>query len=603
MHIRFLTVFLILIYTSEMVAQVVSSQTTDVLKRANTLQLSSKTTEALKLINHQIESSVNSPDDLSYLYAYQTGLYATLDSLRLAKRSLDNNLEQIDKAQSIEAKAVAYRAKAFLNNAIGLTDEAVKDAKYGLKLLGKSNKDLETKYYLNYLLYRAYSKWKNEEKMNEYIGESEKYALMANQPNWMSNVYNGKSTVFLAKLSKTNDRRYADSSFFYLQKSFALLQTAKEKTSMTSFVITCINIANYYYEHSDKPLAEQKKEAFRYLKMAEDSLTKNDPDSDIWLNIYGIKNGFAIKENNLDLAEGFLIEGLSKIDTEDPGNADALYMVYEDLGKIAVKKNNFQSAYNYQKKAEDLLKKTFSQQQIFNTQKLEVQYEIEKKNQQLALLAERAELRKNQNYLYGGLAIVSILGLIFMFRSYNFRLKYSIEREKKLEQEKEEAERNAAMNIKLEKEEQARLKAEQQLMELQQQQLRKEVLANNLMIEQKNETLKLIQTKIQEGDSKDITKLLKEEAFLNDDFEEVRSHIQQLHPNFFLQLTERSNQKLTPLDLKYCAYLYLKLSTKQIAQLLHVEAQSVRMFKYRLKQKFNLDKDTDLETFLQYIGT
>ena len=54
--------------------------------------------------------------------------------------------------------------------------------------------------------------------------------------------------------------------------------------------------------------------------------------------------------------------------------------------------------------------------------------------------------------------------------------------------------------------------------------------------------------------------------------------------------------------LKYCAYIYLQMSTKQIAQVLHVEAQSVRMFKYRLKQKFSLPKEADLETFLQEVG-
>jgi len=218
-------------------------------------------------------------------------------------------------------------------------------------------------------------------------------------------------------------------------------------------------------------------------------------------------------------------------------------------------------------------------------------------------LGETADLRQRQNYLYGGLAILATLGLAFMFRSYHFKLRYSIEREKKLAMEKEDAELNAEMQVKLEREEQARLKAEQDLLELKHQQLQKEALANSLIIEHKNDMLKQIQSKLQDGDPRDIQKLLREETLLNADFEDIKWQIQQLHPTFFSQLIEKANQKLTPLDLRYCAYIYLQMSTKQIAQVLHIEAQSVRMFKYRLKQKFGLSKESDLESFLQEVGS
>src|SRR5690606_25695862 len=164
---------------------------------------------------------------------------------------------------------------------------------------------------------------------------------------------------------------------------------------------------------------------------------------------------------------------------------------------------------------------------------------------------------------------------------------------------KEDAQRTMAVQIRLEKEEQARLKAEQELLDLKRQQLEKEALTNSLIIEHKNDTLKQIQNQIQEGDSRNIQKLLKEEMLLRANFEDVKMQIQELHPDFFNRLSEKSIQKLTPLDLKYCAYLYLKMTTKQIAQVLHVAPQSVRMFKYRLKQKFGLNKDSDLESFLQ----
>src|SRR5690606_20328893 len=139
------------------------------------------------------------------------------------------------------------------------------------------------------------------------------------------------------------------------------------------------------------------------------------------------------------------------------------------------------------------------------------------------------DLRQRQNYLYGGLDILATLGLAFMFRSYHFKLRYSIEREKKLAMEKEDAELNAEMQVKLEREEQARLKAEQDLLELKHQQLQKEALANSLIIEHKNDMLKQIQSNLQDGDPRDIQKLVREEALLNADFEDIKWQIQQLH--------------------------------------------------------------------------
>ena len=44
------------------------------------------------------------------------------------------------------------------------------------------------------------------------------------------------------------------------------------------------------------------------------------------------------------------------------------------------------------------------------------------------------------------------------------------------------------------------------------------------------------------------------------------------------------------------------LGTKQMANLLHVEASSIRMNKYRLKQKLGLQKEDDLKNFIDKIS-
>src|SRR5690606_9801287 len=114
------------------------------------------------------------------------------------------------------------------------------------------------------------------------------------------------------------------------------------------------------------------------------------------------------------------------------------YNVNKDLAELAGKRDDLKAALTYQQRAEELLKKSFNEQQLFNAQKLEVQYETAKKDQELQLSKEREAFSRKQKYLYGGIALALLFGFVFMFISYHFRLRYSIEREKKLAKEKED---------------------------------------------------------------------------------------------------------------------------------------------------------------------
>jgi DNA-binding CsgD family transcriptional regulator len=255
-------------------------------------------------------------------------------------------------------------------------------------------------------------------------------------------------------------------------------------------------------------------------------------------------------------------------------------------------------ALKFQKKVTEYSAKLFDQKQALNAQKLEIQYEAEKKNNEVILLRQKERYNQIQRYLYIGISIVSLLGLVFMFRSYHFRLRYSLQREKQLHLEKQEAE----LQTKLDKEEQLRLRAEQQLLETQQQQLQKEMMANVLQMEHKKEVFSQLKEKLNDNHELNINRIWNEELLLDNDFNEAKLHIQQIHPDFFGLLNEKAQQKLTPLDLKLCAYLHLQMDTKKIASIMHIEPKSVRMSRYRIKQKLGLGKEDDLNVFLQKLG-
>jgi hypothetical protein len=60
--------------------------------------------------------------------------------------------------------------------------------------------------------------------------------------------------------------------------------------------------------------------------------------------------------------------------------------------------------------------------------------------------------------------------------------------------------------------------------------------------------------------------------------------------------------RILQLDLKYCGFILMKLSTKEIASQMNVEPKSIRMARYRIKQKLNLGKDEDLDQFIQQLS-
>jgi hypothetical protein len=179
-----------------------------------------------------------------------------------------------------------------------------------------------------------------------------------------------------------------------------------------------------------------------------------------------------------------------------------------------------------------------------------------------------------------------------------------------LEAEKRNVELRAQLQeeqLKLKAEEAARLQTEQQAILMQKEILQKEVIAGRLHVEQKNKILKGFREHLNQnkgGLNKDveIKRLLRQENHLNNDFEEEVVNLKEIHPDFYRKLQQKAENKLTDLDLKYCSYILLKRNNSDMARLLSVEPKSVRMTKYRLKQKLGLGKTDDLDEFIRNLG-
>jgi DNA-binding CsgD family transcriptional regulator len=79
-----------------------------------------------------------------------------------------------------------------------------------------------------------------------------------------------------------------------------------------------------------------------------------------------------------------------------------------------------------------------------------------------------------------------------------------------------------------------------------------------------------------------------------------KSHFDSAHSDF-IEILRKLHSNLTPTDLRFCAFLKMNLSSKEIATLLMISARGVEVKRYRLRKKLGLNKDQNLIKYLMEI--
>jgi len=103
----------------------------------------------------------------------------------------------------------------------------------------------------------------------------------------------------------------------------------------------------------------------------------------------------------------------------------------------------------------------------------------------------------------------------------------------------------------------------------------------------------------------EIKKLLKslgEDEVIDSEWNSFSKHFDTVHKDFLTTLMNKF-PNLTATDLKLSAYLYMNLSSKEIAQLLNISLRGVEISRYRLRKKLQLQPREELFQFLQQIGS
>ncbi|QEC51907.1 helix-turn-helix transcriptional regulator [Anseongella ginsenosidimutans] len=516
---------------------------------------------------------------LSYLHVQR-------DSLKLAFPAIDSAEWYASRTGDKVVKGLVRFRRGWLEHIIENTDEAYQDMLEALRLLEGEDTFLYRSNIYHYLA-AIQGYWGNTGKQLHYTRLCLDAALKSGDPDAMSNACLSMGASYLYRFRKEPSRRkLLDSASYYNQLVLKLTDSLKKRITLPSTEgIAALNMANLYLEFYPP---SYKDSAEVYLKQAL-AVGREVDNSEIIANSYGILSEYALNESKYGRAEELLLQALDEI-SGNAGGALVKSRITKALARVAEKSGDAEGALDYYKQYMQHDKALFDEAKLSMTQRLEAQYQSEKQEFALATAEQEAAFSKKLNRYYLILIIAGGLALFFLFRSFRFKLKASRQRDS------------------LRAEEAARLEAERELLQERLNQLEKELLAGTLHVEEKNRLLQHLREKLGSLDSSDplhrqIDRLIAKNDEVDEGYDNMKTEFAEIRPEFTGGLQQRAENKLTRLDLKYCSYILMGLTNKEIASKLNVDPKSIRMARYRIKQKLKLQKDESLDRFINELAS
>lgn len=515
---------------------------------------------------------------LSYLHVQQ-------DSLKLAFQAIDSAEWYASRTSDKIAKGLVTFRRGWVENIIENTDKAYEDMLDALRLLEGEDADLYRSNIYHYMA-AIHGHLGDTDKQLHYTRLCLDAAEKSGDADAISNACLSMGVSYLYRHRKEPTQQLLlDSAKYYNQLVLKLTDSLQKRITLPSTRgIAALNMANLYFEFYP-PSYKDSAEVYLELALAAGQESENPT---IIANSYGIMSEYALNEDDYDGAESLLLRALTEI-SGHTGGTRVKSRITEALARVAEESGNTSKALEYYKQHMQHDNTLFNEERLSITQRLEAQYQSE--NRELALKAaeQEAAFTKKLNRYYLILIIAGGVALFFLFRSYHFKLKASMQRDS------------------LRTEEAARMEAERELMQERLNQLEKELLAGTMQVEEKNRLLENLREKLSSLDNSDplhrqIDRLIARNSEVDKDYNNIKTEFAEIRPEFTEGLQQKAGNKLTRLDLKYCSYILMGLSNKEIASKLNVDPKSIRMARYRIKQKLKLGKDESLDGFISELG-
>lgn len=540
------------------------------LQHLYTLFFSYKLDDAKNYIENNFLQSENKSRQIIG-YVYMAKYYEYVDTTSNKKQ-----IEEIENAKKIAEQTHNKLDQAYVDFGYAMYYKSINRWDYYIKSLWKS--------------INSFKKYPNEN-FNLALLYISKYKASMQNPLEKRNVEDHTKALHYAKLSKNKILEgaiYIDIASFYaiVQGDTKTAKTYSEKSFQLSKEVEnddARKTLSFYYYNNIGAFYTSNQEYDKTLYYLNKGLEMVSVKKDsFYLASYHNNIGAAyaaMKKNEIALTYYKKAENYSKSKDISSNQkiriATNIYETYEKLGQL-------DKALEYLKKVKDDISAEGQRRYDYNAQSLENFYKTEEQNN---LLKERdSASQKQKKYLFViiGLSVLSIIALIY---TLYYRQRMTRQRTQFLESEKE------------------RLQIEKELSELKQEHYQKQILATSIQLEQKNMFLDELKDNIKKDKDFNLNSYFKNEQLIDKDLNNIQDIVKEVHPNFFKNLNDIAKNKLTNLDIKYAAYIYMNMNNSQIATVLNVDTKTVSVTKYRLKQKLGLTKDIDLDTFIRNLNS
>lgn len=429
-----------------------------------------------------------------------------------------------------------------------------------------------------------YSKEKKYDKANEYFFKAYNIAK--------ENKDDLKMGLYAMNLGNVaNEQNNPKLSRQYFSQALPLL------ASQPQFVVLAkIGLAECDLQDGRTDLA--KKTAEDLLKNVKDLAFNN-----IGTSLYMILAKSYLKENNSVTALVYA----NKIFSQRP-NLDTKIAVFELLSELHFKNRAYPLALAYK---DSILKASTELNEIKNGKLFEsskVKFEIQNYRSELKL--NETKMAVERKIFYSVIAIIIIVVAFIVGTLRNRSIKH---KQNKLIAERSEK----ILSLELEKERSDNLLLEKQIIEketnalLEQERLKNEIELRNrklsakaLYLSGRNQMIEEVLSDLSQLPqlSKDASvvshiKTLKNHLKTDAEWDSFITHFEEVNQSFLNKLKEK-HPGLTANDIRFISYIYMNLSSKEIASLLNVTPEACRKRKERISAKMELPENVNLYDYL-----
>lgn len=563
---------------------------------AKTYSSERQITDALEIAQQALRLSWQESDtkyaaNIHSIYGY---IYYRIDSISLAYQAVDSATWYAAQTNDKKTKAMVIFRTGWLHFMENDVERSYEEMLQALQLLnGLEEFDTESNIY--HYLSSIYSQWRDPEMQFHYTKLCLEAAQKSNDLDAISNANLIMGNSYLNRYRKEKEtKKYLDSAIYFTQVAFKNSQSKRASLSSTQAAAS-LNLSNIYLEFFNP----QHQDSVIFYAENAIQIAKKINYTDVIVNGYGIMSEIPSSQGNYSEAEKMLNTALLEVEKSLKKSPILNFRIYNALAGLAEKENNPEKALAYFKKQQGFYREIFDNEKVKSIQSLEAKYQSEKNALALDAAEKEAAFNRTLNMIYILIMVLGALVIFFFFRSYSLKLKSSRQKQVILETEKNAAQLRADYK----EEERARLQAESDLLQERFGRMEKELLAGNLQVEEKNKLVEMLKERLSTHGKNDplysqLEKLIVQNTKIDQGYDEIKTEIEEIQPEFVSRLQEKSENNLTRLDLKYCSYILMGLSNKEIANKLNIDPKSIRMAKYRIKQKLKLEKDEDLNQFI-----